>query len=116
MRCAGRFAFVIVAVTCPARAQSDADGFATRPLHSPDRALRVDVHLPGGEATATLRWSARLLDAPLFDPCGLGLVDEAGNDSLADTTAARKLLKYRPQVDFESGLARTFEWYSAARF
>ena len=29
--------------------------------------------------------------------------------SLADTTAARKLLKYRPQVDFESRLARTFE-------
>ncbi len=36
--------------------------------------------------------------------------------SLADTTAARKLLKYRPQVDFESGLARTFEWYSTAGF
>ena len=36
--------------------------------------------------------------------------------SLADTSAARKLLKYCPQVDFESGLARTFEWYSAARF
>ena len=36
--------------------------------------------------------------------------------SLADTKAARKLLKYRPQVDFESGLARTFEWYSSAGF
>jgi nucleoside-diphosphate-sugar epimerase len=36
--------------------------------------------------------------------------------SLADTTAARKLLKYRPQVDFESGLARTFEWYGTAGF
>lgn len=36
--------------------------------------------------------------------------------SLADTTAARKLLKYRPQVDFESGLARTFEWYTTAGF
>lgn len=34
--------------------------------------------------------------------------------SLADTSAARKLLKYRPQVDFESGLARTFAWYSSA--
>ncbi len=36
--------------------------------------------------------------------------------SLADTTAARKLLNYRPQVDFESGLARTFEWYSSVSF
>ena len=36
--------------------------------------------------------------------------------SLADTSAARRLLKYRPQVDFESGLARTFEWYSKAGF
>ncbi len=36
--------------------------------------------------------------------------------SLADTTAARKLLKYRPQVDFEAGLARTFEWYSSVSF
>ena len=36
--------------------------------------------------------------------------------SLADTTAARRLLKYRPQVDFESGLARTFEWYTTAGF
>ena len=36
--------------------------------------------------------------------------------SLADSTAARKLLKYRPQVDFESGLARTFEWYSSVSF
>jgi UDP-glucose 4-epimerase len=36
--------------------------------------------------------------------------------SLADITAARKLLKYRPQVDFESGLKRTFEWYSSAGF
>jgi UDP-glucose 4-epimerase len=34
--------------------------------------------------------------------------------SLADTSAAKKLLKYRPQVDFESGLARTFAWYSSA--
>ena len=36
--------------------------------------------------------------------------------SLADTSAARKLLKYRPQVDFESGLRRTFEWYASAGF
>lgn len=35
--------------------------------------------------------------------------------SLADTTAARRLLRYRPQVDFETGLRRTFEWYRTAR-
>jgi nucleoside-diphosphate-sugar epimerase len=34
--------------------------------------------------------------------------------SLADTSAARKLLKYRPQVDFETGLKRTFDWYAAS--
>lgn len=34
--------------------------------------------------------------------------------SLADTSAAKKLLKYRPQVDFESGLARTFAWYTSS--
>jgi UDP-glucose 4-epimerase len=31
--------------------------------------------------------------------------------SLADIRAARKLLGYRPSVDFETGLARTVEWY-----
>ena len=35
--------------------------------------------------------------------------------SLADTKAARKLLKYRPLIDFETGLRRTFDWYSATR-
>ncbi len=47
-----------------------------------------------------------------YEPARVGDV----RHSLADTTAARKLLKYRPQVDFESGLARTFEWYSTSRF
>jgi UDP-glucose 4-epimerase len=31
--------------------------------------------------------------------------------SRADIRAARKLLGYRPVVDFETGLARTVEWY-----
>jgi nucleoside-diphosphate-sugar epimerase len=31
--------------------------------------------------------------------------------SLADIRRARKLLGYRPVVDFETGLARTVEWY-----
>ena len=35
-------------------------------------------------------------------------------DSLADITAARKFLAYEPQVDFEEGLRRTFEWYRSA--
>jgi UDP-glucose 4-epimerase len=34
--------------------------------------------------------------------------------SLADVTLARKLLGYRPLVDFESGLQRTVEWYRGA--
>ena len=31
--------------------------------------------------------------------------------SLADISAAHKLLGYRPRVDFETGLRRTLEWY-----
>jgi UDP-N-acetylglucosamine/UDP-N-acetyl-alpha-D-glucosaminouronate 4-epimerase len=31
--------------------------------------------------------------------------------SLADIRVARKLLGYRPIVDFETGLARTLDWY-----
>src|SRR5579863_9733420 len=34
-------------------------------------------------------------------------------DSQADITQARKLLGYDPQVEFEQGLRRTFEWYRA---
>jgi nucleoside-diphosphate-sugar epimerase len=34
--------------------------------------------------------------------------------SLADISAAHKLLGYRPQVDFETGLLRTLEWYRAS--
>jgi UDP-N-acetylglucosamine/UDP-N-acetyl-alpha-D-glucosaminouronate 4-epimerase len=36
-------------------------------------------------------------------------------DSQADITQARTLLGYEPQVDFEQGLRRTFDWYRAAR-
>lgn len=32
-------------------------------------------------------------------------------DSQADTSQAREYLGYKPQVDFEEGLRRTFEWY-----
>jgi UDP-N-acetylglucosamine/UDP-N-acetyl-alpha-D-glucosaminouronate 4-epimerase len=35
--------------------------------------------------------------------------------SLADVRLARKLLGYRPRVDFETGLARTLEWYREER-
>jgi UDP-glucose 4-epimerase len=31
--------------------------------------------------------------------------------SLADIRLARRLLGYRPTVDFKTGLARTVEWY-----
>jgi nucleoside-diphosphate-sugar epimerase len=34
-------------------------------------------------------------------------------DSLADITQAREMLGYNPQVGFEEGLRRTFEWYQA---
>jgi UDP-glucose 4-epimerase len=34
--------------------------------------------------------------------------------SLADVSAAHRLLGYRPKVDFETGLRKTVEWYRAA--
>ncbi len=64
------------------------------------------------ELLATLlRLSGRKVEAK-HEPARQGDI----RHSLADTRAARKLLKYHPQVDFESGLARTFEWYTCAGF
>jgi len=36
-------------------------------------------------------------------------------DSQADITQARELLGYEPQVSFEEGLGRTYEWYRATQ-
>jgi nucleoside-diphosphate-sugar epimerase len=36
-------------------------------------------------------------------------------DSQADISQAREFLGYEPQVDFEEGLRRTFEWYRSAQ-
>lgn len=36
-------------------------------------------------------------------------------DSLADITRARQFLGYHPQVGFEEGLGRTFEWYRSVQ-
>jgi UDP-N-acetylglucosamine/UDP-N-acetyl-alpha-D-glucosaminouronate 4-epimerase len=36
-------------------------------------------------------------------------------DSQADITQARELLGYDPQVDFEEGIRRTFEWYRSSQ-
>jgi len=36
-------------------------------------------------------------------------------DSQADISQAREFLGYDPQVAFEEGLARTFEWYRSAQ-
>ena len=36
-------------------------------------------------------------------------------DSQADITQARNLLGYNPQVDFEEGLRRTFDWYKTTQ-
>jgi len=35
--------------------------------------------------------------------------------SLADISAAHRLLGYRPKVDFETGLQRTLDWYRGSR-
>jgi UDP-N-acetylglucosamine/UDP-N-acetyl-alpha-D-glucosaminouronate 4-epimerase len=44
---------------------------------------------------------------PIFDPPRVGDV----RDSLADITAARKVLGYEPAVDFEEGLRRSIDYY-----
>ena len=36
-------------------------------------------------------------------------------DSQADISIAKALLRYDPQVSFEDGLARTFDWYRSAQ-
>lgn len=73
---------------------------ATSKAHTLNQLLTTLVRLSGREAQAR------------YEPTRTGDI----RHSLADTSAARKLLKYRPQVDFESGLARTFDWYSSAGF
>jgi len=44
-----------------------------------------------------------------YDPAREGDI----RDSQADISKARELLGYQPQVGFEAGLRRTFEWYRA---
>ena len=73
---------------------------ATSKAHTLNQLLATLIQLSGREAQAR------------YEPTRTGDI----RHSLADTSAARKLLKYRPQVDFESGLARTFDWYSSAGF
>lgn len=73
---------------------------ATSKAHTLNQLLATLIQLSGREAQAR------------YEPTRNGDI----RHSLADTSAARKLLKYRPQVDFESGLARTFDWYSSAGF
>src|ERR1700758_4748272 len=46
---------------------------------------------------------------PKYDPPRDGDI----RDSQADISQAREFLGYEPQVDFEEGLRRTFEWYRA---
>lgn len=44
---------------------------------------------------------------PIFEPARAGDV----RDSLADISAAREVLKYAPQINFEEGLRRSIEYY-----
>jgi len=54
--------------------------------------------------------TGRKLDAK-YDPPRDGDI----RDSQADISQAREFLGYKPQVSFEEGLARTFEWYRATQ-
>jgi UDP-glucose 4-epimerase len=45
--------------------------------------------------------------APIFEPPRTGDV----RDSLADISAARRVLGYEPAVDFEEGLRRSIDYY-----
>ena len=44
---------------------------------------------------------------PIFDPPRVGDV----RDSLADISAARKLLGYEPAIDFDEGLRQSIDYY-----
>jgi nucleoside-diphosphate-sugar epimerase len=54
--------------------------------------------------------SGKSLEAK-YDPARDGDI----RDSQADITQAKEFLGYEPQVTFEDGLARTFEWYRATQ-
>ncbi len=70
----------------------------------------------GGRFTLnqTLKLLERITGRPVkarYDPPRTGDI----RDSQADITQARKLLGYDPQVGFEEGLRRTWEWYCSQR-
>src|SRR5258705_11428669 len=48
---------------------------------------------------------------PKYEPARDGDI----RDSQADISQAREFLGYDPQVDFEKGLSRTFEWYRSSQ-
>ncbi len=47
---------------------------------------------------------------PVHGPEKLGDVKH----SLADITKAKKLLGYKPKIDFEEGLANTVDWFASS--
>ncbi len=71
------------------------------------------LNVANGRNTSLLELLAalnRLLETkiePIFAPARVGDVRE----SLADISRARQLLGYEPQVDFETGLRRSIEYY-----
>jgi len=64
---------------------------------------RVDLNTMVGVFNEVLGTSFE----PIYEPRRAGDVMH----SMADITAARRLLGYEPQVDFRDGLARTLDWY-----
>lgn len=59
---------------------------------------------------ALAKITGKLLEAK-YEPTREGDI----RDSLADISQAKEFLGYNPQVSFEDGLSRTFEWYRASQ-
>ncbi len=82
---------------------------------APEASGRVFNVGTGGRFTLnqTLQLLGRLSGKPLeakYDPPREGDI----RDSQADISRSREVLGYNPQVGFEEGLRRTYEWYKAA--
>lgn len=77
------------------------------------KAVGKTLNVANGRSTSLLHLVATLNDLlgtnvqPVFEDARPGDV----RDSLADITRARQILDYEPQVDFDTGLRRSIEYY-----
>jgi UDP-glucose 4-epimerase len=82
------------------------------------RGLRGQVVNVATGARTDLRALLRLLAAEIGRPARARHLPSRKGDvrhSVADVSAARRLLGYAPRVDFETGIRRTVDWYREQR-